>query len=166
MILTNLAKMANLDLTMFEERKQYLENMSKSFGKYAIDIGSINSMSFKIFDELFPISLLEYAVQLIRNSNVPILWNLSGLYYFSDKKRYFYRKEFFWTLIGNQDSIYLPYWSEEELIELYEQLLQLISHAQIKGIYLNLECDITETIEEICETIKTVTNASIYHLTE
>ena len=98
--------MANLDLTMFEERKQYLENMSKSFGKYAIDIGSINSMSFKIFDELFPISLLEYAVQLIRNSNVPILWNLSGLYYFSDKKRYFYRKEFFWTLIGNQDSIY------------------------------------------------------------
>jgi hypothetical protein len=148
---------------MFDDKKKSLEVALKLCDNISIDIENINSVYFEICCETYPITLLEYAVQLIRDKNIPIIWYLPNIHYRAeDSNLYLYKKEHLWTLICNQDQLYLPVWTEQEFIELYEQLLQLISHVQLAGIYFRTKCSRTEQIEEIFENIKKVTKTAVY----
>lgn len=155
--------MSHADRTMFDDKKKSLEHALQLYPNASIDIHGVDSVFFEVCSDAYPIILLEYAVRLIRDKNISINWQLSIVHYRAeDDNLYLYKKEQLWTLICNQDQLYLPEWTEQEFIELYEQLLQLISHVQLAGIYFGVKCNRTEQIEEIFENIKKITKTAIY----
>jgi hypothetical protein len=127
-------------------------------------ICEINMTEFRLAGAAFPVTLLCYAVQIIRDMNKNITWgmSLSNITHGTGKNTEIYHDDIAWKLIANQDKLELQNFHYDYFKKLYEDILQLISNVQLKSIKINSFFGANqEELQEIVDRIKDVTKAEV-----
>ncbi len=128
------------------------------------NIREINMTEFRLVGVAFPVTLLCYAVQIIRDMNKSIIWEIDMLYatYGLQENIKIYSDDIVWKLISNQDKLELKDFHFDYFKKLHEDILQLISNVQLKSIKINsfFGAD-QEELREILDRIKDVTKAEV-----
>ena len=130
------------------------------------NIREINMTEFRLVGVAFPVTLLCYAVQILRDMNKSIIWEIDMLYatYGLRENIKIYSDDIAWKLIANQDKLELQNFHYDYFKKLYEDILQLISNVQLKSIKINSFFGANqEELQEIVDRIKDVTKAEVPH---
>lgn len=128
-----------------------------------LHISSVRTREFYLLGVMFPIDLLSYTVEMLRNKNKNILWVIQAheLIYEEKKQYRIYANTWFWKLMANQDQLILKAFPFRYLEKHHEDILQLINGIQLKSIHLKEIFGPIDELPELLDRIQEITRANI-----
>lgn len=128
-----------------------------------LHISSVRTREFYLLGIMFPIDLLGYTVEMLRNKNKNILWVIQAheLIYEEKKQYRIYANTWFWKLMANQDQLILKAFPFRYLEKHHEDILQLINGIQLKSIHLKEIFGPIGELPELLDRIQEITRANI-----
>lgn len=126
-------------------------------------ISSVCTREFYLLGVMFPIDLLVYTVEMLRNKNKNILWIIQSYELISGEKKQYriYANTWFWKLMANQDQLMLKAFPFIYLENHHEDILQLINGIQMKSIHLKEIFGPIGELPELLDRIKEITRAEV-----
>lgn len=144
-------------------KKEIEELINRAEPIEVLHISSVRTREFYLLGIMFPIDLLGYTVEMLRNKNKIILWVIQAheLIYEEKKQYRIYTNTWFWKLMANQDQLILKAFPFRYLEKHHEDILQLINGIQLKSIHLKEIFGPIGELPELLDRIKEITRADV-----
>lgn len=126
-------------------------------------ISGIREKKFFLLGFIFPINLLVYTVEMLRNKNKSILWIIQSYELISEEKKQYriHANTWFWKLMANQDQLMLKAFPFRYLEKHHEDILQLINGIQLQSIHLKEIFGPIGELSELLDRIQEITRADV-----
>lgn len=152
------------DFYLFQNAKKEIEELINRVEPIDIfQISGIREKKFFLLGFIFPINLLVYTVEMLRNKNKSILWIIQSYELISEEKKQYriHANTWFWKLMANQDQLMLKAFPFRYLEKHHEDILQLINGIQLQSIHLKEIFGPIGELQELLDRIKEITRADV-----